>query len=640
MNKPLSQASPAPGTGANEPLRDAREGLPAWYEEFGSSLAVRSQFIVSGNTGDLYPSPRDPAEGFLGFEPTLWRLLRPRGILALLLHDPIDGLTLHPECDPRVARVLSAHGIALGEAAATPGALAALYRKLARLRVLPTALVIRYASHLTLPGEALADDLFLTVHKLSHAPLAPRPAEAPRNAPPRNPVIWLARNPADLPDWFTVGNDDLREIAAELPALEDRFAFARALLPRFPRTPGATPEDIEEQLEKFALQCDRHTLTAMRAIAETARSERIGLGRISDAIALYRTGARRNPWKSPVLRSRMKNARALLSARVQGQDGAIDQTLDILMRSVSGLSGAQTGQRQSRPRGVLLFAGPSGVGKTELAKAVTELLFGDETACHRFDMSEFMEEESITRLIGAPPGHPGHERGGELINAIHKRPFSVFLFDEIEKAHPRILDTFLQILDEGRLTDARGATAFFSEALIVFTSNIGMFGGQRETNMGMNVMPSDPHEVVARKIGKAVQDHFRFELKRPELMNRIGHNVVVFNFIDRASQHLIFSTILKRVLAVAASEQQVDLRFTREALGELEDICTRDVFDGGRGIGNRLETHLINPLSRALFDYGPGSALLAGIARDEKGEKRLVFSPRTRPVPGALAKEI
>jgi ATP-dependent Clp protease ATP-binding subunit ClpB len=201
-----------------------------------------------------------------------------------------------------------------------------------------------------------------------------------------------------------------------------------------------------------------------------------------------------------VLFARVKEARTLLETRIKGQPHAIEKTLDILARSITGLSGSQSGPRHQKPRGVLFFAGPTGVGKTELANAVTELLFGDEAACQRFDMSEFMEEASVSRLIGAPPGHPGHERGGELVNAAHRRPFSVFLFEEIEKAHPRILDMFLQILDEGRLTDARGATAHFSQALIIFTSNTGVAHGASTTNMGLSVLPSDTHDELQAKV--------------------------------------------------------------------------------------------------------------------------------------------
>jgi ATP-dependent Clp protease ATP-binding subunit ClpA len=238
-------------------------------------------------------------------------------------------------------------------------------------------------------------------------------------------------------------------------------------------------------------------------------------------------------------------------------------------------------------------------------------------------MSEFMDESSILRLLGAPPGQPGHERGGELINAIHSKPFSVVLFDEIEKAHPRILDVFLQILDEGRLTDARGAVAHFSETLIIFTSNIGMFGGDHTQNMGMTVMPSDPYDQIERKITAAVHDHFRFKVQRPELMNRIGQNVVVFDFINHRSVHIIFEAILTRVTETIAEEHGIKVSFSDAALADLRELCTHDAFDGGRGIGNRIETHFINPVSHEIFYYPERSKMSVARVIEAEGRTRL-----------------
>jgi ATP-dependent Clp protease ATP-binding subunit ClpA len=148
--------------------------------------------------------------------------------------------------------------------------------------------------------------------------------------------------------------------------------------------------------------------------------------------------------------------------------------LDILKRTSIGLTGAQSRGLSARPRGVLFFAGPTGVGKTEMAKSIAEIVFGDESAYLRFDMSEFSAEHSGDRLIGAPPGYVGYDQGGELTNAMREQPFRVVLFDEIEKAHNRILDKFLQVLEDGRLTDGRGDTVYFSESLIIFTSNAGV----------------------------------------------------------------------------------------------------------------------------------------------------------------------
>jgi len=366
------------------------------------------------------------------------------------------------------------------------------------------------------------------------------------------------------------------------------------------------------------------TLRAVEAIAGLARSEQMGLAQISDAVRAYRVGTPRNPWKSGVVRARIAEGAEILGRRVKGQPNALRKTLDILTRSVMGLSGAQTSSRHSRPRGVLFFAGPTGVGKTELAKAITELLFGDETAYHRFDMSEFSSENSESRLIGAPPGYVGHEAGGELVNAARARPFSVFLFDEVEKAHPRILDKFLQIVDEGRLTDQRGETVSFSESLIIFTSNMGIVGDDRTNNMAMNVLPSDSYDEMEQKIVTAIRDHFRVTLKRPELINRIGQNIIIFEFIRASTALLIFESIMKRVLIAVREEHGVAIDFTASALAEIEELCTYDLFDGGRGIGNRVETVFVNPLAHTLFAR-PDARQLKVTGLDRSGpEIRLV----------------
>ena len=151
----------------------------------------------------------------------------------------------------------------------------------------------------------------------------------------------------------------------------------------------------------------------------------------------------------------------------------------------------------------------------------------------RFDMSKFSAEQSEARLVGAPPGYVGYDAGGELVNAVRQRPFSVVLFDEIEKAHPQILDKFLQILDDGRLTDGRGDTVYFSETVIIFTSNLGVYVRDETGQPVLNVSQNDDYEAVSERIHEAIENHFRFQLQRPELLNRIGDNIVVFDFYPR-----------------------------------------------------------------------------------------------------------
>jgi ATP-dependent Clp protease ATP-binding subunit ClpA len=267
-----------------------------------------------------------------------------------------------------------------------------------------------------------------------------------------------------------------------------------------------------------------------------------------------------------------------------------------------GLSGAQASSTVSRPRGVLFFAGPTGVGKTELAKAISRLVFGDAQACVRFDMSEFSAEHSDARLIGAPPGYVGYDTGGELVNAVRQRPFSVLLFDEIEKAHPRILDKFLQVLEDGRLTDGRGDTVYFSETVIIFTSNLGITREDEQGRRVENVSSNSSYVDVERGVRTAIEEYFRFELQRPELLNRIGDNIVVFDFIRNAVAEQIFEKAITSVITRVKETGGIEIVLLSAARRKAFEFCTADLKDGGRGIGNRLETCFINPLARALFD--------------------------------------
>lgn len=597
--------------------------VPVWFDELDSGLSIRPHFVISGNLRDVYPLDDGTAMAFLSFEQIVWRIARARGYSALFFYDSDRGLRLHGECDHRVLSALEDRALRTGQKAATPAEFAEIHRSITTLDSFPIVFAIDYASHLfeTRP-HGLSEVLIEADRAAQHAiAAAGRQLQTPM---PLSPTLWLVDKPGDLPGWFVVGNDALREVSVELPNLEDRYAFAETLIANF--ADGAQLDDDAGKaafLEQFALESDGMTLVGMSSVARLAKNEGLTCSKISEAIRAHRLGTRRDPWKSPVMRSRVMRAEEILSRRIKGQDRAIEKTLEILVRSIVGLSGSQTSSRFSRPRGVLFFAGPTGVGKTELAKAVTELLFGDDTACQRFDMSEFMQENSINRLIGAPPGQPGHERGGELINIMHKRPFSVILFDEVEKAHPRILDMFLQILDEGRLTDSRGATAYFSEALIIFTSNIGMMGKNHSQNIGMNVFPSDAYEEISRKIVDAVRGYFRHELRRPELMNRIGRNIVVFDFIGGEAASLVFSAIMSRVLEAVRDENGIDIEIAPEAFEHLRLLCTNDVFEGGRGIGNRIESHFINPLSRELFNRQPENRLFVRAVLEVGGMTQL-----------------
>ncbi|WP_196755917.1 AAA family ATPase [Aggregatibacter actinomycetemcomitans] len=283
-----------------------------------------------------------------------------------------------------------------------------------------------------------------------------------------------------------------------------------------------------------------------------------------------------------------------LSISLKGQDQAIEAVNQILIRAYTGLSGLQHSVKARTPKGALFFVGPTGVGKTELAKSLAQFLFGDEDACIRFDMSEFNHEHADQRLVGAPPGYIGFEEGGQLTNAVKTRPFSLLLFDEIEKAHPRILDKFLQILEDGRLTDGKGETISFADTFIVFTSNIG----------AADIQPDTP-ESVAEQFKRAVQSHFKEMLKRPELLGRIGEaNIIPFNFMQDTDVLKAIARAKLKPLEGRLKEKWGIEKLMFENEDKALDTLVKQVNQqhGGRGVLNVLTKYLFDPLAEFLFD--------------------------------------
>jgi ATP-dependent Clp protease ATP-binding subunit ClpA len=311
-----------------------------------------------------------------------------------------------------------------------------------------------------------------------------------------------------------------------------------------------------------------------------------------------------DPW-AKIDKDKIRDAATFIRERVKGQEHAVTHVLDIIKRAVTGVGNPRRG---GRPRGIAFLAGPTGVGKTEIAKTITSLLFGDDSAYTRFDMSEFSAEHSDQRLIGAPPGYVGYDVGGELTNAVREKPFSVILFDEIEKAHPRILDKFLQVLDDGVLTSGRGDRVYFSEAFVIFTSNLGIYRQQADGSRVPNVSPADRYDEVRKRVRAEIDLHFKVVLNRPEILNRIGENIIVFDFIREPVGQQILESMIKNILSDLAANQGLQLTIGRRAYEKLRDQALQDLSNGGRGIRNQVEIHLLNPLSRALFELQNPSA--------------------------------
>ena len=267
----------------------------------------------------------------------------------------------------------------------------------------------------------------------------------------------------------------------------------------------------------------------------------------------------------------------VLEKRVVGQDAAVRAIADAIRRNKAGLSDA------NRPLGSFLFLGPTGVGKTELAKTLADFLFNDEKALTRIDMSEYGEKHSVSRLIGAPPGYVGYEQGGQLTEAVRRRPYSVILFDEIEKAHQEVFNVFLQILDDGRLTDGQGRVVDFKNVIIIMTSNLG----------------SDL--ILGAKKPEAVHDMLMELLKqsfRPEFLNRIDEKVV-FNRLGKDEIGKIVEIQL-RYLCSRLADRKVELKFTKAAKELLAERGYDPLF-GARPLKRAIQADLENPLARAII---------------------------------------
>ena len=594
--------------------------ISKWHKELGIFSKIKPLIILEGNVLDSYQYPEEgstPKGSILRLPEYLHFFFKDMGYQNIVFYDSLRGF--YNTCEEgyldnfsRLSECPADQGCIRADfkGASRNNGAANIVRKTLSQNKEATVIVMDFASRYITSPDNMDQSEVDSFTVLMQASLDAKDVRTQSNGILKNLLILITNKANDIPAWFYLQNPNVKMITLSAPSKEEREALVKsANFPSFfagevymQDNPYYTehPDELEKIQDKFVALTEDFSFTEINGLRRLCKNEKIRMQNLCDVIDLYKYGIRENPWKKLNLEE-IRNAQARFEQRVKGQDYAITKTLDVIKRAITGMSGLQ-GSSHTRPKGVLFFAGPTGTGKTETAKTLAEIIFGDESCCKRFDMSEYGQSHSDQKLLGAPPGYIGYESGGQLTNAVKKNPFSILLFDEIEKAHPSILDKFLQILEDGRMTDGQGNTVYFSETIIIFTSNLGIFtvneNGQREANVTSDM----PYQEMSVRVREAIEDYFKLQLGRPEILNRIGENIIVFDYIRPDVAKLILKSQVNKIIKNLSAEKHITLTISEEAMTTLTDNALNNLQNGGRGIGNVVENLLINPLSRYLFD--------------------------------------
>lgn len=595
--------------------------VPAWVRELDLSLVTHPQILLVGNVRDRYflPSGTGSALVPLDLPQVVERSCRLRGFAALTLFDVArdrldvwrlrDGELPLPEALREFATedALSAQGRDGG----APDDLVLrrtrrVLREIVTFRAAPVGLLFPFAARLGSPRAELTGEgklLMAAAEALAHE-ARPVPGSSP--VMPYNTIFWVAEREEQLPVEFAISPRTVKVITIPAAPAEQRLAAARHAVTVVMAKGGQTADErtIGTAAENLVSVTHGMSNAEVLAVSSVAVDRGLPVSRLDEAARLYRVGVRDNPWAVSSIRESIAGADPA-AIGVIGQDRAVRKAIEIFMRSAAGLTGAQSSSSPNRPRGVLFLAGPTGVGKTELAKGVARLIFGRDAEPVRFDMSEFQQEHARERLVGAPPGYVGFDAGGELTNAVRANPMSVLLFDEIDKAHPRLFDLFLQVLEDGRLTDGRGSTVYFTESVLIFTSNLGVADPMAPPGSPPRFTYRDDPADVRRVLQQSFESFFDNKIGRPELRNRLGDAFIAMDFI----QPEIVPALLDKALASVGRRMdvvhRVRLEIGQAARRTVYDKAIENLGHGGRGVNNAVETALINPLSEMVLREPP-----------------------------------
>ncbi len=594
------------------------ELISKWHRELELFSGIKPLLIFEGNVLDQY---RYPVSGSLKQDEVvplsryLYTYFRDEGYDEIVFYSNLVGF-VNPYDPSMLGRYAAMSGTTVSQ-----GAIQAEFkgndvntapnviRRVMSQQKRATVTVLEMASHYITTPERMDQQDVNSFNILLQSALSSAWVRTP-NGKKQNLLILLVNKLNDLPVWFYLNNPVCKILELDAPSREERKRllegdnlagfFSGTVFRRDMPYYREHPDELERIRERFTGLTEGLSFTELEEMRLLCKKEETPIRDLCKIVDLYKYGIKENPWSTLSVES-LKTAKQDFEKRIKGQDAALERTLDVVKRAVTGMNGVNSSST-GKPKGVLFFAGPTGTGKTETAKALAEKLFGDESACVRFDMSEYGQSHSDQKLMGAPPGYVGYEAGGQLTNAVKENPFCILLFDEIEKAHSSVLDKFLQILEDGRMTDGQGKTVYFSETIIIFTSNLGIYVKDAFGNRQPNVTMDMEYGEVRTRVRSAIEDYFKLELGRPEILNRIGENIVVFDYIRKEAADLILRSQVDKIIRNLREQKNIRIRIEDFAYRSLEEAATFDLSNGGRGIGNQVEALLVNPLSRWMFD--------------------------------------
>ncbi len=582
-----------------------------WQTELEDTLATKSAVILCGDIRGLHLSTPSFSEDLLELLPLkdcLSRILS--GIVSeIYFYDPISKIKQISDFSSEGAAETGVAGdhdlthaggsdpeLDSTSAGRIPSTRSPIDRDLDRIRLAltestDTCYVIQYADKVTQksPDTEDANRLILNLEKTIE------------NMPETNRLVLVYLFSDQVPRELYQQNPKVNMIEVPSPDRKDlQILFERYY--HLPVHEAERARDVADGLRFMEID------QIVRSLGDD-----FDTGTFEGAVRQYKFGERQNYWDEVSL-DKLDHARDSFEEAIKGQDSAIDKVITVLVRARADIQ-RKTGGNTRSPRGKLIFAGPTGVGKTLMARTIAQFLFGSPDNVLRFDMSEYAAEFQVARLYGAPPGYVGYESGGTLTNSIKAKPFSVVLFDEIEKAHARVFDIFLQVLEDGRLTDSQGETVFFSESLVIFTSNLGtrtrdiMDNPIDERERLEKLREAGDTNAIRQHFLDSVDSFFQYEISRPELLNRIGwDNISVFDYISTDNAKAIFDSALRKLVrefnssyanSIPRLQIDMDLEAVRDQLHRQNLYLTEDM--GGRHVDNVINSAIRDQLARLVL---------------------------------------